>query len=100
MPERLGGVMEVLALGLSSDVVFSEMATLARLKMAQRFAVPLDAVVCNIYLSGKILRPEFSVNQGKVELDEEQVVQVLREVWSQVKPELESRLADLRTCRG
>lgn len=92
--------MEVVVLGLSDDVVANEMALLARLKMAHSFEVPLDEVQCSIYLSGNRMCPEFSVDRECVGKTDEEITGVLQSVWSEVKPELERRLTDLRTYRG
>lgn len=92
---------DVMAIGLSTDTVANDMAKLMRLRISAALQIPLDAIQCHIYLSGKKVSPEFSVDQDHVKhLDGTVVVDTIRLLWSQVKCELEDRLRDLRTYRG
>ena len=92
---------DVMAIGLSVDTVANDMAKLMRLRISAALQIPLDAITCHIYLSGKKVSPEFSVGQDHVKhLDGTVVVDTIRLLWSQVKCELEDRLRDLRTYRG
>lgn len=88
-------------LGITRDVVLTEIATLTRLKLANVMKVTLEDVSCSIsWHEGKVV-PEITIDADSAEgLEPDQIRQVIQSVWWGIKPELEERLRGLRTRRA
>ena len=90
-----------MTLGITTDVVMTEIATLVKLKLAHVLKIELKDVGCFLgYQDNKVI-PEITVDGDAAEgLEPSQIKEVIQAVWWGVKPELEMRLADLGSRRG
>ena len=89
-----------IVLGITRDVVFTEIAMLISLKLANILKIDPEHIGCSITVGQGRVIPEINVDANAAEgLEASQIKEVIQSVWWGVKPELEQRLQDLGSKR-
>jgi len=90
-----------MVLGITTEVVNTEIVTLVRMKLSNILKISLDSIHCGIlWHDGKVI-PEINIETDSAEgLSSDDIRQVIQSIWWGIKPELEERLRGLRTRRA
>lgn len=97
-----------IVLGLTQDVVLSEIVELLRLKIVDILKIPRSAVQCGFSAENGKIFPEIQVSQTMAEgVSSDEIEEVIKSLWfgsppvlPGIRDELRDRLADLRSTRG
>lgn len=85
---------------LNEEGVAREIGELLTLKLSNILKVPIGTIHCQFLLHDGRIVPDIGVPREAAEgLTDEQIAQVIQQVWWGRKPILEERLRDLRSCR-
>lgn len=83
----------------NSELVLSEILELATLHISRDLGITPDMVSVSVTLEDGLIKPTFEIKSGDEDHDPKKVEAVMRDVWSNLRGELSTRLKGLYSKR-